>query len=173
MDLHSRGTGFFELARTDGIRESCKRAQGEHPQSILVCDERERADSGGSGGSESPQLFQPHSRPLPSRQAQRSRACLKGYGRISPDQRGKGGCSQTVPTFRESFRTQIRLVRHPLYRTIRLLCANHPRSEPLHLFRHNLRWTWLSHLLVRDLEGLETATVSVQRLNKPIKIVGL
>src|SRR5438309_6639252 len=173
MDLHSRGIGFFELARTDGIRESCKRAQGKHAQSILVCDERERTDSRGSGGSESPQLFQSHSRPLPSRQAQRSRAGLKGHRRIPSDKRGKGGCSETVPPFRESFRTQIRPVRCLLHRTVRLLCANHPRSKPLHLFRHNLRWTWLSHLLVRDLEGLETAAVTVQRLNRPIKIVGL
>src|SRR5439155_25269233 len=99
--------------------------------------------------------------------------CLNGYRTISSHQGGIGGHSQTIPAFRVSFRTQIRLVRRPLYRTIRLLCANHPRSEPLHLFRHNLRWTWLSHLLVRGLEGLETAAVSVQRLNKPIKIVGL
>src|SRR5205807_1685701 len=90
-------------------------------------------------------------------------ACIKGYRRISSHQGGKGGRSQTIPAFRESFRTQIRLVRRPLYRTIRLLCVNHPRSEPLHLFRHNLRWTRLSHLLVRDLEGLETARIYPRR----------
>src|SRR5439155_18153428 len=109
---------------------------------------RERADSRGAGGSESPQLFQSHSRSLPSRQAQRSRACIKGYRRISPDQGGKGGRSQTVPTFRESFRTQIRLVRRPLYSTVCLLCANHPRSKPLHFFRHNLLGPRVSYLLV-------------------------
>src|SRR5260370_30186131 len=139
----------------------------------MVRDERATADSRGSGGSESPQLFHSSSCPLPSRQAQRARACLKGYWRISAHQGGKGGRSQTVSASGPSFRSQIRLVRCPLYRVIRLLCANHPRSEPLHLLRPNLRRIGLGNFLVRDLEGLETAAVSVQRLNKPIKIVGL